>query len=129
MDKLERYKIQVKDIKEENDINMYKLRTDEMTRTIDEIIQDTVMKFHVMIPRLLSEKSEELQKVLKDAKEQLSRFCKTVGDFCHFYQYYKKLLKIWEDLFFQNTNIQQLKDMAKKHNIKINDADWEMANM
>lgn len=63
---------------------MYKLRTDEMSKTIEEIIQDTVLKFHVMIPRLLNEKSEELQKILKEAKEQLSRFCKTVGDFCQF---------------------------------------------
>lgn len=28
-------------------------------------------------------------------------------------------------MFIQNTNIQLLKDMAKKHSIKINDADWE----
>jgi len=53
-----------------------------MAKTIEEIIQNTVLKFHVMIPLLLTEKSEELQKVLKEAKEQLSKFCKTVGDFC-----------------------------------------------
>jgi hypothetical protein len=82
LDKLERYKIQVKEIKEENDINLFKLRTEEMAKTIEEIIQNTVLKFHVMIPLLLNEKSEELQTVLKEAKEQLSKFCKTVGDFC-----------------------------------------------
>lgn len=74
--------MQVKDIKEENDINLYKLRTDEMTKTIEEIIQNTVLKFHIMIPHMLNEKSEDLQKILKEAKEQLSKFCKTVGDFC-----------------------------------------------
>lgn len=74
----------MKDIKEENDIDLYKLRTDEMAKTIEEIIMNTVLKFHVMIPILMSEKSEELQKVLKEAKEQLSKFCKTVGDFCSY---------------------------------------------
>jgi len=56
-----------------------------MTKTIEEIINETVLKFHVMVPRLINEKSDELQKILKEAKEQLSKFCKTVGDFCTYY--------------------------------------------
>ena len=80
LDKLERYRIKAKGIKEENDIGLFKLKTDEMTKTIFDIINNTVLNLYVMLPRLLYEKSEELQKVLRDAKENLGKFCKTVGD-------------------------------------------------
>jgi len=81
-----------------------------------------------MIPKLLSEKSEALQKVLKDAKEKLSKKSNSVGDFCTFYTFSKKLQENFSDLFEENINIQMLKDLARKHGYKINESDWETAN-
>lgn len=91
------------------------------------MIHNTIKKFHVLVPNLIHNKSVQLQKVLKDAKDQLSKPNKVVGDFCKYYQYYKGLQEVWEDYYNDNINIQLMKTMAKTHNIKVNDADWELA--
>jgi len=67
-----------------------------------------------MIPQLLNERSETILKVLKDAKDKLSRPIKNVGDYCVFYTFLKKLQEEWNDLFSENINIQLIKELSKK---------------
>jgi hypothetical protein len=73
---------QLKTISEDYDTGLFKLKTEKLKQHIHKVIHHTIKKFHLLVPTLIHNKSVQLQKVLKDAKDQLSKPNKVVGDFC-----------------------------------------------
>lgn len=128
LEKLNSYKQEIIQIKEDYDIGLFKLKTEKLKTHIQYVIQNTNKKFQTMIPKLIFEKSNNLQKILKDARDKLSKVCKTVGDFCSYYTFFKTMQEEWNEHFGENINIQMLKELAKKYTIKVNDSDYELAN-